>query len=136
MAHNLKISNAAAQDMVTAFLTAAAGGTIGIFPTPQPANADAAEGVTALATLTLGTPAFTASNNVLTSLAITDDSNAAGGGDAVWFRIYSSAGAKLMDGSAGLAGTTPDLVMASATVTAGDTVHIALGGLTITLPKA
>ena len=97
------------------------GGKLRIYDGTRPASGGAA--TTLLAELALASPAASgASGGVLTFSAITDDSSADNSGDATWFRIVTSGGTFVIDGSAGTSST--DLVLANATVTAGLPVSV------------
>lgn len=136
MAHALKLAITAADLMNGAFITDANGGKLRIYTGSQPANPEAVIGaVTMLAELTMPTPSFATANGVMTAGTIVSDSNAPGTGTAAWFRLWKADGTTaLLDGTVGAVGDTPDLVIASTTITAGDTVSCS--SLTITLPRA
>lgn len=106
MARNLNLSNAAANAEADALAVLANGGTLCVYDGTQPADADTA--VTAqnlLAELTLSNPAFgSASGGVITANAIGADADADATGAASWFRVKSSGGAGLWDGSVGISG--------------------------------
>lgn len=83
---------------------------------------DAATG-TLLATLTMGNPAFgAASTGIAYANTIAADTSANATGTAGWFRCYDGDAAAIMDGTAGESGT--DLILSSASITAGQTVSV------------
>ena len=106
MARNLNLSDAAANAEANALASLANGGTLCIYDGAQPADANTA--VTTqnlLAELTLGNPAFSsAAGGIITATAITADSDANLTGSASWFRVKTSGGATLWDGSVGVSG--------------------------------
>lgn len=74
---------------------------------------------TAFPTATDKNPNATATANAITAgvaIAI---------GTAVWFRAYNGAGTAVIDGTAGLAGASPELVLDDETFEIGDNVSIA-----------
>ena len=99
----------------------------------QPANADTAVSTqTLLASLGLGTPAFgAAAAGVATANAITADASADATGTASWFRVVTSGGATLWDGSVGT--SAADLVLDNVNLTAGGNVSVS--SFTFTISK-
>lgn len=123
MANNPKLSNTGANAAADAVVDLADGGTLRIYSGTQPANADTAVSGTLLASLALGTPAFgAAANGVATANAITGDTAADASGTASWFRVATSGGSALWDGSVGTA--SADLIVDNATFTAGGAVNV------------
>lgn len=102
MAGRSRYSNAAALAEATALSTLPDGGSIKVYSGVQPATADTAlSGNTLLATLTLPTPSFTVSVNVLTAAVIAAATIAASG-VANWFRCLKSDGTTaVFDGNIG-----------------------------------
>jgi hypothetical protein len=101
---------AANKAKLDAMLAQLDGGTIELRVGAQPATPATAASGTLLATLTFGTPAFSAAttsgNNALgTANAITDDSDADATGTAGWFRCKTSGGVAVFDGAVGTDGT-------------------------------
>jgi hypothetical protein len=102
-----------------------------------PADADAAETGTLLATLTCSATAFSGvaangDNGRATFAAITSDSSADATGTASYFRILTqTAGTVIGQGDAGTSGTS--LVLNTTAITAGSTVSITAA--TIDLPE-
>jgi hypothetical protein len=112
-------------DEITA--TVGASGLLRIYDGSRPATGGAA--TTLLAELTLNaTFAPAAASGVLTLNAITADASANATGTATWFRIVTSGGSFVMDGSAGTSGT--DLVLNTASIVAGANVSISSATIT------
>ena len=124
MANNPKRTAAVANAAADAAVALANGGKLRIYSGSQPATAaTAVSGQTLLAELTLGSPAFgSASNGVATANSITADSSADATGTAAWFRIVSSGGTGLWDGSVGTSGS--DLNLDSVSIVAGGNVSV------------
>lgn len=120
----------AALDAITPSLN---GGTLDIYSGTAPANADAAlSGNTLLASLPLGSPAFgAAASGVATANAITADSSADATGTPTFFRLRTSGGAVVYQGTAGASGQELNLSGLSAgQIVAGG--NVAVSSLTIT----
>jgi hypothetical protein len=112
-------------DEITA--TVGASGLLRIYDGSRPATGGAA--TTLLAELTLNaTFAPAAASGVLTLNAITADASANATGTATWFRIVTSGGSFVMDGSAGTSGT--DLVLNTASIVTGANVSISSATIT------
>src|ERR1041385_353663 len=131
MAHNPKYAVALKNARLDAITSAiGASGFLDIYDGSQPANPDTA--VTSqviLARLPLSaTFAPAASGGVLTANAITDDTSADASGTAAWFRIVTSGGTPIVDGTVGTSGA--DCNLNSVTIAAGQTVEVT--SLTIT----
>lgn len=77
-----------------------------------------------LGTLNVGGAFGTISNGVLTVGSITSDASADASGTAGWFRVTSSGGTFVFDGTCGASGSGADLILNSTTVTAGQTISI------------
>jgi hypothetical protein len=131
MASNLKYATALKNgklDVVTSQLGASA--LLKIYDGTQPAGPGTAVTTqTLLATLTCNASAFagSASGGVLTANAITG-ANASATGTASWFRVTTSGGTALIDGSVGISGA--DLIIDNASVNSGQAVSVT--SLTIT----
>ena len=101
-------------------------GRLGIFDGTQPTDADTALGAQVLlAELTLGATAFAAAAAGSKSAnSITQDSSANATGTATWASLYPSARTTTgtMDMSAGVSGSTPNLVLNSAAISSGAAV--------------
>lgn len=106
-------------------------GTIKIYTGSQPATADTAVSGTLLATFTLGSPGFGAASSGTITLSGTPLTVAAAAtGTAGYFRMATSGGASVMDGSVGTSGAQINLNTTS--ITSGVNVTITSG--TITMP--
>ena len=98
-----------------------ASGLLRIYGGTRPASGGAA--TTLLAQLECAaTFAPAASSGTLTASAISDDTAADATGTATWFRLTTSAGAFVVDGDAGTAGT--ELVLDDDAIVAGGTVSV------------
>ena len=124
MANNPKRTAAVANAAADAAVALANGGKLRIYSGSQPATAaTAVSGQTLLAELTLASPAFgAASNGVATANSITADSSADATGTAAWFRVVSSGGTGLWDGSVATSGA--DLNLDSVSIVAGGNVSV------------
>jgi len=108
-------------------------GTIKIYTGSQPATADTATGLTPLATFTLGSPGFgPASSGTITLQGVPLTVAAAASGTAGWFRMATSGGTTILDGSVGTSGNQINLNTTS--ITSGVNVTITSG--TITMPTS
>ena len=116
-------------DEITADIGAS--GLLRIYDGTQPATGGTA--TTLLAELPLSaTAAAAASGGVLTFSTITDDSSANATGTATWFRLATSAGAAVVDGTVSTSGA--DLNFDSVSFVSGGTV--AVSSFTITAGNA
>src|SRR3990167_9793896 len=128
MAADPRITNAvasAACDAIVDLIDAGAGaGTLKFYTATIPTNADTALGAqTLLATLTFSDPAFgAASNGVAPASAITSDPAANATGTATWFRVVTSAGTAIFDGTVGTSGA--DLNLNTTSIVAGAEVSV------------
>ncbi len=132
MAAAPQYSQAAAQaalDALLAKLDAGSGaGVVKIFDGSIPANCEAADAGTRLATLTLSTTAFgSAATNTTprgaraTANAITSDTNAAATGTAQYFRAYDDTGTTcVIQGNCGTSGA--DMILNTTSIASGSTV--------------
>lgn len=130
----LRISNNlrnARANQVTNQLDAGSGSaTVAIYTGPQPANPDAAETGTLLATFTLEKPSFSASvagaiNVDATPALVT---NGIADGDAGWFRGYDSDANPVIDGTVSAGGGGGNLEINTITVSIGLELRITGGG--------
>lgn len=107
-------------------ITTAAGTSakLQIYNGTRPATGGTA--TTKLAELTCSASAFAAaaSAGVLTLNAVTSDTSADATGTATWFRITTSGGTFVMDGSVGATGSGADLELDNTSIVAGGTVAI------------
>lgn len=128
MANNPQLTNAAASaaaDAVVDAIDAGAGaGLLRIYDGTQAATADTAVGAQVLlAELTFSDPAFgAASNGVATASAITQDSSANATGTATWFRVVTSTGTAIFDGTVGTSGA--DLNLNTTSIVSGAAVSV------------
>lgn len=131
MAHNITLAELTTNAIADAVAARCAGGTVKIYDGTQPTDPDTAVTTqTLLATCTFGTPGFAAaSGGVATATAITQDPSADASGTAAWFRLLTSGGAAVLDGTVGV-GSGFDCNVVSTTVTAGEAFPIT--SLTIT----
>lgn len=133
----VRLSESLADDLADAVDTAVnaggSAGTIKIYTGSQPATADTAESGTLLATFTLADPAFgAASGGVITLAGVPLTVAAADTGTAGWFRMETSGGTNVLDGSVGTSGNQINLNTTS--ITNGVNVTITSG--TITMPTS
>jgi hypothetical protein len=128
-------SASASADAVVDRIDAGSGpGTLTIFGSVCPDDADDADSGTVLAILTFADPAFgSASGGTATANSITADSSANNTGTARCFRAKDSDGNVVFQGSITTAGNGGDLILSSTSVTAGQSV--AITALTYTQPE-
>ena len=136
MAKATTMSNAAVQAEGDALVALLSNGYLRIYSGAQPATADTAIGAQVLlAELRFGTPmaGATPTSGVITANAIT--SGVAGNTNtAAWFRALKNDGTTpVFDGTADIAGNTPNLVLSTAAIVAGATVSVS--ALTHTINK-
>jgi hypothetical protein len=125
MASNLKLATATRNAMLDA-ITSAVGvsGLLDIYSGTQPASPTTAITTqTLLALLTCSsTFAAAASSGVLTANTITADSSANASGTATWYRLKTSGGTGVVDGTVGT--TSSDLVLNTASIVSGGPVSV------------
>lgn len=113
IAHSTTLRNARLDAITTAI---GASGLMRIYDGARPASGGAA--TTLLAQLALSaTAAPAAAAGVLTFNAITQDSSADATGTATWFRITTSAGTFVIDGSVSTSGSDLNLTTTSIVIT-------------------
>ena len=118
-------SVAAANAAADAICALCDGGSIRIYPAPQPATPDDPPGVTLLAEPTFSATAFApAAGGVAVANAIADDASAAASGDANWYRLCAADGSAVTDDECGLTGSGKALELDSVSITAGARVII------------
>jgi hypothetical protein len=119
-------SATAAANAVVDRLDAGSGpGTLVIFGSVCPDDADDADSGTTLAVLTFGDPAFgNAAAGIATANAITADSSANATGTARCFRAKDSDGNVVFQGTITTAGNGGDIILSSTSVTSGQSVSI------------
>lgn len=128
----LGLSTTLRNAMLDAITTAVgASGLLRIYDGTRPATGGTA--TTKLAELTCNsTFAPSASSGVLTLNAITADSSADATGTATWFRITTSGGTAVIDGSVGTSGA--DLNFNTTSIVSG--ANVSVSSFTITAPNA
>lgn len=118
LAYSTSLRNARLDQITTAIGTS---GLLRIYNGSRPASGGAA--TTLLAELELSaTAAPAASGGVLTFNSITQDSSANATGTATWFRIVTSGGTFVIDGSVGTSGS--DLNLTTTSITTGQPVQV------------
>lgn len=118
LAYSATLRNAMLDQITTAV---GASGLLRIYDGSRPATGGAA--TTLLAELTCNaTFAPAASGGVLTLNAITQDSSANASGTATWFRITTSGGTAVIDGSVGTSGS--DLNLTTTSIVSGQPVSV------------
>jgi hypothetical protein len=141
MALATRISNAAAKaacDAIVDLIDGGAGaGLLRIYDGTQATDPDTAIGAQVLlAELTLSDPAFGAAADAApggraTASAITTDASANATGTATWFRVVTSAGTAILDGSVGTSGA--DLNLNTTSIVSG--ASVAVTSWTFTVPE-
>lgn len=113
LAYSTTLRNARQDAITTAIGTS---GLVRIYDDPRPASGGAA--TTLLAELAFSsTAAGAASGGVLTFSAITQDSSANATGTATWFRMVTSGGTFVVDGSVSTSGSDLNLTTTSIVAT-------------------
>ena len=132
MASEIKLTTAVRDDMLDLIVTAiGASGLLRIYDGTKPAGPGTAISTqTLLAELALSATAGTVSAGVLTFGTITTDSSANASGTASWFRVTTSAGTAVLDGTVSTSGA--DLNLNTLSIVSGGPV--AVSSLTITAP--
>jgi hypothetical protein len=101
-------------------------GKLRIYDGTRPSTGGAA--TTLLAEFTLGTPFSGAAAAAVLSPTLPADTTGVAAGTATWFRITTSGGAAVIDGSVGTSGA--DLILNTTTISIG--VAVSVTGFTIT----
>lgn len=132
MASEIKIADALREDISDAIVALfGTGATIKIYTGTKPAGPGTAIGAQVLlGTLTIAGGLGTYSAGVLTFGAITSDSAADATGTATWFRMATSGGTDLLDGTVGTSGS--DLNLNTTSIVTGG--PIAISSMTLTMP--
>jgi hypothetical protein len=118
-------ATAAANAVVDRIDAGSGPGTLVIFGSVCPDDADDADSGTTLAVLTFGDPAFgNAAAGIATANAITADSSANATGTARCFRAKDSDGNVVFQGTITTAGNGGDIILSSTSVTSGQSVSI------------
>lgn len=129
----MKISNAAAvvgANAILALLNVNGPGRIDIMDGTQPADVSVAIGAqNVLGSNVLSGTAFpTAADNTQKATATANaiaPGTATTAGTAAWFRAYDGNGLAIIDGTAGVSGDTPELVLDDKTFEVNDTITVA-----------
>jgi hypothetical protein len=133
MALNLKLADALVNAQAAAMNALFNGGKLQLYDGAQAANADTAIGAqNKLVEWTLPTPCWGSPTAGVVSAEAITDVVAIDDGDATWFRVVSSGGTKLMDGSVGT--SLCNLNLDTITIVTGVTQHVT--SWTHTIPKA
>lgn len=128
----VKLTTAVRDDMLDLIVTAiGSNGLLRIYDGSQPAGpGTAVSGQNLLAELALSATAGTVSGGVLTFGTITQDSSANATGTATWYRVTTSGGVAVVDGSVGTSGA--DLNLNTTSIVTGGPV--AVSSFTYTAP--
>ncbi len=108
----------------TAIDAGGAAAVLELYTGARPATGAAITDQTLLGTLTFSYPCGTVTDGVLTFDAITQDASADADGEAAWFRIKTSAGDFVMDGSVSDTGGGGDLELNDASISAGGPIAV------------
>ena len=95
-------------------------GKLRIYDGTRPATGGAA--TTLLAEFTLGTPFAAGANAGVLSPTLPANTTGLAASTATWFRVITSGGTQVIDGSAGIGGT--DLILNTATISIGLTISV------------
>lgn len=115
--------------------TIGASPSLRIYGGAMPANCAAAPGSAALVTMNLPADFYANAANGSKALSGSWTGNATGGGTATFYRIYDAAGTTCHEqGSVGLAGDSPDMVIDNAVI--ASTQVVTISGKTITAGNA
>lgn len=108
-----------------AALDVLSGGYCDVYDGTQPADPDVAVSTqTKLARFALGSPAFAASSSAVKTANAVTSTTALASGTASWFRLVTSAGTAVLDGTVGA--SNADMLLApTAVVTSGDPLAVA-----------
>jgi hypothetical protein len=117
------LRNTQLDDITTAVGNA---GVLRLYSGSVPANVGTSLGAQViLAELTCGTPfAASASGGVLTAGSITQDSSANATGTASFFRLFTSGGTAVMQGTVTATGGGGDLTLTTTSITSGQPVQV------------
>lgn len=128
----VKLTTAVRDDMLDLIVTAiGSNGLLRIYDGSQPAGpGTAVSSQNLLAELALSATAGTVSGGVLTFGTITQDSSANATGTATWYRVTTSGGTGVVDGSVGTSGA--DLNLNTTSIVTGGPV--AVSSFTYTAP--
>jgi hypothetical protein len=115
--YSITLRNAQLNAITTAVGNA---GLCAIYDGARPATGGAA--TTKLAEFTLGTPFAPGAAAAVLSPALPSSATGLAAGTATWFRITTSGGTQVIDGSAGTSGT--DMILDTAAIGVGQTVNM------------
>lgn len=132
----LRYNSALRTAQATAIATeAGSGAQIKLYTGTQPASVAAAVTGTLLGTLVVAGTFGTAATGVLTFNTVTSDTSADNPGTAGWFRVMKSDGTTgVLDGAITATGGGGDMTLNTTTVTAGGTIAISSGTITVGNP--
>lgn len=133
MASNIKIAVATRNALGDAIISALGNGALlDIYDGTQPAGpGTAVTSQTKLGTLTGGSPfAPATSSGVITANALTQDSSADATGTATWYRLKTSGGTAIIDGSVGT--SNADLILNTTSIVSGGPISVS--SFTYTMP--
>lgn len=115
----------ASTDAITAIADSGTGpAVVKIYSGSKPASPQDAATGTLLATVTLGDPSFAASANGTATGTDPASVNAVASGTAAWFRLESSSGAAVFDGTVTATGAGGDMQLSSTALTSGAAVDL------------
>jgi hypothetical protein len=124
MASALKFGTALRTQLADSMGGAWDSGSLVIYDTAPPANPQATYSGVALATITLPASAFAAAIDGVVSKDGTWSDTVDESGTAAGFRMLSSDTTKVIDGTAGVSGDSPDMVLDNKVLVAGGTVTV------------
>jgi hypothetical protein len=131
----MNVTYAVAGTAAVAVTDLANSGYLRIYGGSKAANADTATAEAILVQFALPADAFgTATNGVVTAAAITGVT-ASANGTATWARVVASTGTTVLwDGTAGESGSGADVILSSATISAGGAMSVV--SWLVTFPRA
>lgn len=126
MAKNTQLATAIANAQADALARQLDNGYLRIYTGTQPANADAALGSQVLlVALRFANPSAPAAVNGVLTVTPPVAAYAIATGTAAWFRAYAADGTTVvLDGNAGLAGDSPNLVLSNAAIATGQLIVV------------
>lgn len=121
----LSFTTARRTSRATQLNTWLATGTLNIYGTPRPADADTAVGAAVLlATLTFSSPAGTVSTGTWTADPLPQPGLILATGSALWARLRDSAGVTIADVEVGVTGSGTAVTLAALSLVAGGLVTV------------
>ncbi len=133
MASALKFSTTLRNQLADSFGGSFDSGTMAIYSGAPPADPQTAPTGVLLATINLPADAFAAAVTGVIAKNGAWSASVASSGTAGWFRLANSGGTIKVDGTAGVAGDTPDAVLDNKVLVAGGTVTV--NTFTLTQPE-